>query len=471
MPFRFRLLFLLFLLATGHRVLAIDYEISLKDLVVTSSMRGYYVEKVINVSSEESCIGFVQTGMFNKQVPAVMNPTISGEVEECLKRSIPENKSLKPLIIRINRLYIYELTWSSKEIACIELSVSFITRDSTGYTDRFLAGVSFSRNGLDVTGFHSDNIIQALGECFDHFQKASELGKWQHRPISENELMQNPLNSPRKFAVFKNKPTRGLFKTFYSFRDGHPDSATKFIVNYKIPKKDTLRVRASLELPDHLSQKEYYAFCDGKDLFVWAGSGFAKVIRRDSAFYVKVDAHDANEGASSGVYMAGLLGGALGGLLAALATEATMAAATGPGSCYVDFVSGRLIPVNIPDYLKVESNTIFFLSHASPEDTKLLVINQQDTLCSLVPGNYLKLSLPSKFRELTLIFTGQDIQKREETIQPRLFNTDLFLVRVKRNREITIGNTFDQVRKTVLDGMTDENTFIVRKLSSQPVIK
>ena len=464
-------LLLIIFLCLGSALFADDYVVSLADLKVKSILTGYYVERVINATKEESCIGFVQRGMFNRQKPAVMQPSTAAEVENCLKRSFPQSQALKPLIIRINHLYIYELTWSSREVACIDMSVSFIIKDSTGYTELFTAGDSFERSGLDVTGFHPDNIVESLGSCFDDLSWAAEFGKLRLHVIPEAELYQNPLDHPEKYDIFQKKAIgKGLFKTFYAFRDCHPDTATTFAVNYHIPKKDTARVRASLELPSKLPSKKYYGFSDGKNIFVWAGSGFARVSRDEKAISLRVDKGDVYEGASTGVYMAGLLGGAIGGLLAGLASEATAAAANGPGKCTIDFSSGRLIPVNLPDYLKTESSTILFLSKASSTDAGLTVIHDKDTLCTLKPGNYLKLSLPSRFRELTLVLTGKDCISREEKLNLRLFNTDIYLVRIKKNREITIGTAFEQVRKDLLNGMIDENTLEIHDLSAHPRI-
>jgi hypothetical protein len=322
-----------------------------------------------------------------------------------------------------------------------------------------MAGDSFERNGLDVTSFHPGNIVESLGNCFNDFCKASEFGKLHPRRITENELNQNPLYQPERFGIFQKKQIpKGLFRSFYTFRNCHPDTLTGFKVKYHIPKKDSALVRATLEFPAGSASKKYYGFSDGTNIFVWAGSGFALAKREANTISLHVDKADVYNGASSGIFMAGMLGGAIGGLLGAMATEITSTAGNGSGKCTVDFSSGRLIPANIPDYLKTESTTIFFLSKASASDNGLAILHGTDTLCSLKPGNYLKLSLSSKFRELTLVFTGNDCVSREEKLSLRLFNTEIYLIRVKKNREITIGTAFDQVRRDLLNGMTDENT-------------
>ena len=460
------LLFLL--LFPGYDLLADDYVVSLDGVRVNSFIKGIYVDRVINASAEESCIGFVQTGMFNKQEAAMMLPSIAADVENCLKRSFPRAESLNPVIVRINRLYIYELTSSAREISCIDLSVTFISKDSSGYIELYTAGDSFEKSGLDVTGFHPGNIAAALGHCFDDLSKAAEYGKLHLKRISEKELFQNPLDNPGGFDVYKKtRISKGLFKSFYAFRDCHPDTVTSFTVKYQVPGKDSARMRASIKLSNELSQKDYYGFSDGTHLFIWAGSGFALANRRENSIMVTVEKKDAYDGATTGVYMAGIFGGMLGGLLGALATQATTASVNGPGNCTIDFSSGRLIPLNVPDYLKTESNTILFLSKASATDDGLTILHGADTLCVLIPGNYLRLILPSGYREIRIRMTGKGCNTSDETIPVRLFNTDVYLLRVKRNKDISVGLAYEQVRKDLLNRMTDENTVVRRSLVQQ----
>ena len=467
----------LVILVMGMNLHAGDYVISLRDLTVTSKLKGFHVERVISVWPEESCIGFVQTGMFNRQEPVFMKPTVAGEIEDCLKRSFPASDSTKPLIIRINRLYIYEVTGSSREVACMQVSVSFITHEDTGYTDQFQAVVSLEKSGLDVTGFHAGDIIYGLGCCFDDFERMGTQGKLKPKRINESEMLINPLDHTEKFAIFTAPAvSRGLYKSFYSFRDNRPDTVTAFTVDYHPHKKDSMQMRATLNLPHGLAQKQYFAFTDGKMLYAWTGKGFAPVYRSEKQMSLWLAKNEVEEGASSGAYMAGMMGGMIGGLiggalfgaLAALNESDAGYIANGNGNFKIDFSSGRLSPSITPDYLKTESNTIFFNSKSSSGDDDLILLRDRDTLCTLAPGNYLKLALPSKYRELKLVVTCKTCSRREESISLRLFHTDIYILRVKKNREIFTGEAYEQVRKDLLGGMTSGNTRVLRSLPGKP---
>ena len=152
-------LLILFLCLQASTLFADEYIIDLHGSQVTSKLKGFHVERVINATSEPSCIGFVQRGAFNRQEAAFLKPTTSAAIEECLQRSFPPSSETKPLILRINKLYIWEITGSAREIACVELSVTFIVHDGDSYTEIFHAGDSFEKNGIDVTGYHEDNKI------------------------------------------------------------------------------------------------------------------------------------------------------------------------------------------------------------------------------------------------------------------------------------------------------------------------
>ena len=461
----------LVLLLFNSHLFAEDYIISLKDLTVSSNLKGYYVDSVINASVEDSCIGFVQKGMLNRQEPAFLMPGIATEVGNCLKRSFPKSDSAIPLIIRINHLYIYELTSLTKELSGIIVSISFITKINNGYNDEFLAGSSFEKTGLDVTGFHPHNIIVAFGNCFDDFSRMVETGMLHPQKISENDLILNPFKHPEKFAIFQKPHVRkGLFESFYSFRDCTPDTVTPFSVEYHLQKKDSARLRASINISSGLSPKKIYGFSDGKNIFVWAGSGFARVNWEENSTTLWVIKSDANNGPSSGVFIGTLLGGAIGGALAGLPTKSSSDMVDGCGKFTIDYKTGRIIPIAIPDYLRSGSITIIFLSKASAGDAKLTIIHVHDTLCTLNPGNYFKLSLPSKFRDIKLVFTGKDCISKEELFYLKLFNTDVYLAKIKRNKEIVISKPFEQVKTDILNGMSTYNTIVKGDLSQKPPV-
>ncbi|MCX6287488.1 MAG: hypothetical protein NTY96_10265 [Bacteroidetes bacterium] len=78
----------LLLLLPGISIYARDsYFISIKDSL-KSSLKGYYVEKVLSACKEDSCIGFAQVGGVNKIVPAYLSPSIEEVLRVQIIRSL-----------------------------------------------------------------------------------------------------------------------------------------------------------------------------------------------------------------------------------------------------------------------------------------------------------------------------------------------------------------------------------------------
>jgi hypothetical protein len=107
----------------------------------------------------------------------VLLPTIDKVIDSLLTRSFPKQPGAKPLIIRLNILYIYELTLSYSQIACVQLSISFFEREDSSYFFKFQAGTSFDHGADDVTHLHPENIANAFEVCFDDFARRENKGK------------------------------------------------------------------------------------------------------------------------------------------------------------------------------------------------------------------------------------------------------------------------------------------------------
>ena len=75
------------------------YKVRLSGVSSTILLKGYYVERVINAQDEDTIIGYVQTGMFNKQRLASFSTSISDEIGNYLKVVLPKTEDAIPLIV------------------------------------------------------------------------------------------------------------------------------------------------------------------------------------------------------------------------------------------------------------------------------------------------------------------------------------------------------------------------------------
>ncbi len=325
---------------------------------------------------------------------------------------------------------------------------------------------------MEVIGTHSVNIADAISHCFDDF--AQQIGKGEINPkqISEAELYLNPLSDPGQFAIFRQQQIpKGLFKSFYDLRDCRPDTVTAFTIKYLVDKKYPERVRAEISVPSQNYKSEYFGFSDGKNLFVWAGKGYAVTVRQQNTLSLYLDKKDIDKGASgNAVVLGGIMGGAVGGLLGAIAISAVYKGAKFPnnsgdiGKSIVYLGSGGILPAVLPEELKLESRTVIFHSKASAINSALKVVYETDTLCTLLPGQYLKLSLPSSFKDLDLILTCKEGVVHSQSIHPEVYNTILFLCKSRKNGAISLTEPTDQLYDDILDAMKGSNTTVITKL-------
>lgn len=439
------------------------YVISLHDSL-TSSLKGFYVEKVIKACREDSCIGFALVGGGNKIVPAYLSPSIEDVIGNHIKKSFPYAPGLKPLTIRINEIYVYEISNGSSEVSCIELCLSFITRQDSSYFDEYLAAMAFDHRGMDVTHQHAGNINEALQRCFDNFALRMRKGKLMHKPLASSDLGRNPLEHTDEFPIMKVNPIpKTIFRAYSDFREYRPDTLTPFAVTYIKFKRDSLLVQAKISGLETDSLEHIWGFSDGTNPFIRVGNKFYRMRLKNGEYITRIFTEDAGRvsGAvdAGAVVAAGMIGGLIGG---AIVGGIMGAAASNEIEKYkLDFATGKLIIRPVPDYMRIQSTLIFRLSEYSKDDVPLTLYYKEKKLATLRQDDYLKLIVPSGHENIKLKCVPEGGTGEYVDFRVRLFFTDIFLLKVKKNLDVEQFHAFDEVRKAVLNSMTEERTVTV----------
>ncbi len=448
---------LLYFVANSHA--GDSYIISLKDFEIVSKLRGYCVTEVLTARSGQNCIGFVYKGAMNKRVAARMLPSVEADAGECLKRSFPKEEYLVPLTVRINTMRIYEITGSTVEKAFAEVNLSFLVRRGDSLVELFTAGRSNRRSGMDVTGGHQKGLAQMLAACFDDFADALAQGTLTHKAIPADSLHVSPLDRPMGFPIFQVKHVpRGLFRTFYEFRDARPDTQTPFTIECLKPKKDTSCSRVELTIQDSSRIDDWFGFSDGTHLYVNLGKHYVQAKVTDGKIKLTLNRDEVgnsgrdNSAAALGA-MFGLVGGVIGGLMSYNSNNSGEA-----GACIIDLTSGQLLPERIPQYLDMVSHTVFLLSKTSASGSELTVKHKSDTVCILQQGNFLHLRLPAEYDSATLSFSGPNSPAEEQTFECEPFTWEVLIVKIKNNGKITFTHAFDQVKRDLIGSMEAGNT-------------
>jgi hypothetical protein len=437
-----------------------EFTIDLNRATAILQLNGYHIAGLADVRSERVYIGYVQTGIGNKQVPARLGTSFKGELSKFLDRSGATDGENRPLTLRVNKLYIHEITTTSSETSFITLNVSFLEQTDSGWVELFQAGVLRRRGGMDVTGQHADNIAAAFQQCFTDFNNRLRQGRLRPKLIPDSTLQVNPLDVKGYFPVFKIKSfPKAIFPSFYDFRDYFPDTETPFTIDYKTNKKDSLLLAATLKLPDGYEGEDPWGFSDGKNLFIRIGKKYYLIRERKGEFVSNVMPKDLSSDIASGVTAAGIAGGLIGAALASgmAALAATSSSAVERGTFRLDFSARTLLPLDLPDFMEIRSHSIFYLSKLSPEESPVCLFVNETFHVKLTPGQYYDLTLNSEAGEISVVIVTADGSRAEKVFFPRLFNTDVFLVRAKKGK-ITIGTTFGDVRRDILYDMGPDNT-------------
>jgi hypothetical protein len=104
-----------------------DYLIDLEKQPISLPDRNFYVSRVIDARPVKSAIGQVQRGMTNGKANVHFRSGLEKEIQACLNHNLPPRNDLKPVILKVLKLKIYERTQLSAESATAELVVQFFT--------------------------------------------------------------------------------------------------------------------------------------------------------------------------------------------------------------------------------------------------------------------------------------------------------------------------------------------------------
>ena len=299
------LAFITFLCPIANGQSKIKYHtISLKDKKDTPiTYYSFYVENVYDGRQFKENIGTVQTGAFNKKVVANFDKPFEQEIKEYLTTTLPKNEKLLPVSIRINELYISEVTKSTSEngFANVVLDV-IVQKDGVDYIAGTYAGSadSTAEAALDVTGKHDKRIKQALLKC---------LGQFQALPRNTALTIVYD-NTEAVTTLLPATPNKGIYISYRDLLNNKPLDDANF---YTTQKEDQLKLISSVT---GFEANDYYAYCDGTTLFINVGKYavtkyYAKTQRIGNNYFIDNVFYDYNNAVSWGAMF-----GAIGVLLA-----------------------------------------------------------------------------------------------------------------------------------------------------------
>jgi hypothetical protein len=226
----------------------------------------FYIDKVIDVRNafSENYLGRVQTGMFNSQTDAFSKKPLADELMTVIHQLLPYSEETTGLILKVNRLKVWERTFYSKEEAYIFCDFQLILKRDTSY---YLVDTynGFARKGgLDATHLHTKNIVSVLKTALDTFQKRQN---WLNpttglHPLSIADVLAKTMPPILVDSVKK----KGVYRHFGEFLNNKPSLPMAY--KESNGKKGVF----TLDEVGHKRELDGYSddwgFCDGKDIFI-----------------------------------------------------------------------------------------------------------------------------------------------------------------------------------------------------------
>jgi len=435
-----------------------EFAISLAGRKLSNPLTRYYIEDLFLSQREDSCLGYINPLGPNSYMPIFFEKNIRTELKEFLQYSMPRQVDLLPLLVRVNRIYMYETTKGVREYTCIDLSLSFIFPRENGLNDDFTSSVTLSVYQKNFPASFSVIVVNALDQCFCQYRDRMKMGLVVPKIITLGQLKGNPIYSSDYFRCFSRKnPRKGIYHTYFDFRDNVPDTSLDFKVLYKYDTDHPALSRAYLKFAKDSEPGKIWGFCEGDSVYLNWGRFFSLLSKEGDLFIASCRSTEYNRDIAPAAIFGGILGGLIGAsLFGGIATLSFNHNEV--GKFKMDLFDGKFFPFDAPDYTMISSNLVLFLSKVSDPEATLSVYLDGNLQCEMKPGTYFNLFLSCRYSTVNIKFVSSTGSEKSEQIPLELFKTEAYLVRIKRNHSIETAHRFDQVKTVLLRNRTKENT-------------
>lgn len=314
--FFFTLFFPLYLLAQDHTVLTLKGK---KGAFPIGSE--FYIEKIVDARTHKDSIGL----HFRRQVR--LNITTKNKLEEeiglLFKTNFMKSPGKKPIILKINHLFLTDKRKITERISYAELRLSFIVRNpDNSLVELFEATNANIRNDTEFLDDYADGNLKAVVEnCVKDFfvrHTNNQLPK----PISLSETDLHITTQTELYQFFNNPlKKRGLYQTYYDFRDQTIDTVLEF--TDKIIPTDSLKslygekIHARKIKITNNGKALPWGYCDKTYFYVNINGIYHRLYEKDGSLLVNFNVNDVDLDVYFLVFGAGW-GGLVGGLLASV---------------------------------------------------------------------------------------------------------------------------------------------------------
>jgi hypothetical protein len=446
-----KLLFLLFLafFILNHSQ-AQEYTISLKDQKLKAGLPNRYVSEVYLVQPEDTCLGLITKGLVKTSTPVYFEKNIKGEISDFLTVSMPWKQGVAPLILRINRFYLYTFHKNENLYACIELSITFITRQDSVFIEEFTAMATPSKFYFDAGQTIPFLVKEAFDQCFSIYMERLQKGLMVPLMVNAWQMKENPLVQPGHYRCSTDKERKkGIYLSFYDFRDNIVDTSFQFTIHHNYNNENPELTQTYLKYKGESPPKDIWGFSDGDGDFVKVGRSFCRLTLDSNIFYSYTrSAEYAQDIATSAVFgglFFGVVGAAMFGGLTAATTNSKYIIKT-----KVDLFNGKLLPFEAGDYTRISSTVVFYYSKLSAPDVTLSVLVDGREVCILTPDTYLEMDFSCHYPEANITLVASNGARSAQIIPLDFNKTTIYLVKLFKDRTFLFNKLFDQMKTDYL---------------------
>lgn len=303
-----------------------SYTISLKKQTFQTPFKNIWIDQVIDARKEKQYIGFVQRGISNTKIKAVLEDGLESGLRAFFNSNLKMQSNTRPLILRIDQFDISESTGFSSELGQVEIKAQLFlkTGDDTYFLVKDFETLQTVK-GIEVTAKHDNNIANAFTLLFGELTEEDLISALQNNPlslteaISRNSIIErnNEFLEQQRFAILNEKPKEGFYESFLNFRDNTPKSGSNIYLKKK-KKNNTLEIIPYYSDNNQKLKDDFWGFCHNDTVYIQVKKEyFPLIFENNSVYFYAYKGSDPNYYYNPGVGVAfGLVGGAIAGAAA-----------------------------------------------------------------------------------------------------------------------------------------------------------
>lgn len=229
------------------------HKITLQDKKDVALAYNFSVEKVIDGRQFKQNIGTVQKGAFNRKVLANFESPLADEFMNYLGVICPTQEGKSKIIIRIDDLYVSELTRAMSETGYATIVLDVIeVKEGVAYVVGTYNATT-ERNGMDVTNKHDERIKKVLQECLNEYAKTSDKDK---------TVIVFDSNQKSNIIEYAGAPKKGVYLSYSDVINNKPIDDSNFEISNKNEKFYIMNKTTNSK------EMNYYGFSDGTTFYI-----------------------------------------------------------------------------------------------------------------------------------------------------------------------------------------------------------